>query len=142
MKSAELKTLHGLAQMQTDAAQAKLAGVLRREQGLRRALADIDARFAAGRDMPDNTAAAMRQIGAQASWAEWALRRKTQINGELALVLAEKAEQLDALRKVMGRREALGTLAENSARGEARQRANKAADMLSAQHILDRMRPD
>ena len=121
------------------AVQAGLRDILAEEAELRRSLADLDARRAASRALPQDQLAAPRAIGADLLWQGWTQATRQQLNIKLAQVLVRKAEKMEALRHAFGRAEAVGTLLADertarriAAQGREIERAQALAQMAGA----------
>lgn len=121
----ELKRVKGLGQvtnLKYRAHQTEMATLLAREASLRRNLADLvserDATAAVRRSSDDPALIA----GALIRWHAWVDQRRATINGELAQVLAKKAECAQRLRHAFGKDQVAQALIRQVQSAEMRRR--------------------
>ncbi|PJI86116.1 hypothetical protein BC777_2474 [Yoonia maricola] len=105
-KATRLQALTELTQLRLQADQAKLAAVMVKEIDLRQTLHDlaVQRKQRIGTQLGHGDAGSL--AGADLNWQLWVDQRRTAINSELALVLAEKAECTVMLRKSFGQDQA------------------------------------
>jgi hypothetical protein len=105
-----LAALCALSAISYRAAQAEMAELMTREEGLRRNLDQLvlqrQARFEGGLD-PSDTAL---RGGADMRWQRWVDQRRAVINAELALVLAQRSECRRRLQHAFGKDQAIQML--------------------------------
>lgn len=108
------KSLEALTALKWELARADLKPVLEQEQRLRSALRDLQkpsksCGVQAGRFTAERS-------GATRIWEAWTAERQTELNGQLALVLAEKEEKLQFARAEFSRKEAMRLIAKGAAK--------------------------
>ena len=101
-KLRQLHQMQHLVQAAYDQQQQNFGKIIAEETTLRRELQrvdqmDLEARIAVQSDI------GMRAIGSDVIWQSWVGRTKTQLNLELARVLAIKEQHLAAVRKAYGK---------------------------------------
>jgi hypothetical protein len=133
MTPEELAELRAVADARKSRAEAELAQVCRKEAQLRGLLRDIAAQFEAGMQHAAAGPSSMQGLGAYLAWVDFARRRQAALNRDLSLVLAEKSERTAALRRHLGRREALDTLRRDALRARA-----KAQEARENERMLER----
>lgn len=122
MNGQDLTELIAVAEARKQQAEARLARICREEAQLRGLLQDMSAQFRQGMTRSVETVAGMHATGAHQAWVDFSRRRRAAINRDLARITAEKLDCSDALRRELGRRDALAAL-EKEARVKARRRA-------------------
>lgn len=85
---------------------AKLHKLVEAERKLRRDLDALETHQRANLALPDAQLCAPRQIGADVLWQGWVSRSRQELNRQLALVLAQKAQMMRTLRSAHGKRHA------------------------------------
>ncbi len=100
MTSEKLPELQRIVETRYMIQRRELSGLLAREGALRAELKKLDeyARAPASDD-----AGSMRAIGADVLWKSWVGRKKTQLNIQLAQILAQKDHHLRQVRKAYGK---------------------------------------
>lgn len=104
---------------------AKLGPLLEQEARLRRQLQDLDTAEARGRAATAGLDV-MRPLGADILWERWLARNRSDVNAQLARVMAEKEKQMSGLRRSFGRSQVASELA-SRAESEARRRRDQQA---------------
>ena len=104
--------------------QMKIQPLLKVEAELRRKLEQLRARRTEGR--ASDSMFAMQSCGAEMLWQAWADRTHRDLNLELAKVLAQKADFLDAVRRAYGKKRAVEAMTE-TARQKLEEREKKQA---------------
>ncbi|WP_299966285.1 hypothetical protein [uncultured Roseobacter sp.] len=100
MKLADMKTLNQLTQAKYLARQQIFKKLLQREHAIRRELQRLDEQ---GRLSDKKASRGMKTIGADVIWKAWLGKTKTQLNMQLALILAEKEQHIRQVRQAYGK---------------------------------------
>jgi len=126
MSRTDLDDLAGLTGMLYRVEQARMQTLTQEETRLRHALKVLEERRKSALALPPDALQAPRRIGADLLWQSWVARNREEINRQLALVLARKARQLDALRRAYGRDQATQSLSrqDQATRNQAKARRN------------------
>ncbi|SFR00699.1 hypothetical protein [Poseidonocella sedimentorum] len=103
----KLQELSKLTDLAFQRASAPLAEYARREAELRKAIAALtpSSEYFASQEVSDDAKETVRRGGAAMAWDRWAAKRKSQLNMDLARVLAEKAGVEAQARRAFGRSE-------------------------------------
>ncbi len=108
--SSKLDKLRALSGLQFRAAQAEMAAILRREEGLRQNLAQLTQSKQSQARAPRAPDDAALVAGADIRWQQWVDQRRATINGELAQVLVLKENCKHKLKIAFGRDQAVNGL--------------------------------
>ncbi|WP_425040158.1 hypothetical protein [Primorskyibacter sp. S187A] len=130
MNLKDLQELAHLAEAKLNHAQGRMAKITAREMATRRTLQDIDAGFQIAATTPPEELSTMMRMGAHQLWTEWSRRKKAQANQDLALILAEKGEYAQELRKHLGKRDALKDIAQSAQKQDRAKSEAKAQEAL------------
>ena len=104
---------------------AKLHGVAAQESKLRADLIRLDQHQKQNLALPAAELFAPRHIGADVLWQGWVGRTRTELNQQLALVLAHKAQMMKALRRAHGKHHAANQIWEDAQRARRKKRTEK-----------------
>ena len=114
---------------------AKMQGLAARESKLRADLAKLDQHHKQNLTLPATELFAPRHIGADVLWHGWVGRTRTELNQQLALVLAQKSQMMKALRSAHGKHQAADQVLED-ARISRRKRFNDKRDQQEQSLLL------
>jgi len=114
---------------------AKMQGLAAHEGKLRADLARLEQQHKQNLTLPATQLFAPRHIGADVLWQGWVGRSRTDINQQLALVLAQKAQMMKGLRLAHGKHQAAKQLLED-ARTEHHSRLNEKRDQQEQNLLL------
>jgi hypothetical protein len=114
---------------------AKLQGLTAQEGKLRADLARLEQHHQQNQSLPAEQLFAPRHIGADVLWQGWVGRTRTELNQKLALVLAQKSQMMNGLRRAHGKREAAKQLL-HDARAKHRTRLNEKREELEQGLLL------
>lgn len=131
-KLAELRQMRDIVQAQYDQKQQHFQKLIAREGHLR---AELDRLSAMALDTggPDM---ALQSIGADILWRGWVGRMKTQLNMELAQILAMKEYYLSDVRKAYGKVMVVQELIKTTQKKARKVAADKALNTVIEQHLL------
>ncbi|MEX0283435.1 MAG: hypothetical protein AB3N23_02380 [Paracoccaceae bacterium] len=87
-----------------------ISDILTEEGKLRRAIVRLNESRAQAPTGSTELGFAMQATGAETAWRMWLERRLTELNAELARLLARKAKEMEKVRRAFGQREALAML--------------------------------
>ncbi len=119
-----LPQIQKLTEIKYQREQHLFKSIVAEETALRGELARLNEQEQAARQGDDETRP-MRSIGADVIWLAWVGRAKTQLNLQLAQVLARKEHHLAAVRRAYGRVLVAGELCENEKKGRQTERAKR-----------------
>lgn len=105
--SERLAELKALTEVKKEMALAELAPILALERRLRASLKDLRT----PRPQPNAGQFPAERSGANENWETWTSERQIELNGRLALVLAEKEALLQSAKYELARHEAVRLLA-------------------------------
>lgn len=114
---------------------AKMHGLAAHEGKLRADLAALDQHHKQNLTLPAAQLFAPRHIGADVLWHGWVGRSRTELNQKLALVLAQKAQMMKALRRAHGKYQAAKQMRED-AQSKQRIRLNEKRDQQEQNLLL------
>jgi small-conductance mechanosensitive channel len=114
---------------------AKMQGLAARENKLRADLVKLDQHHKQNLTLPAAQLFAPRHIGADVLWHGWVGRSRTELNQQLALVLAQKSQMMNALRRAHGKHLAANQLLED-AQAKRRKRFNDKRDQQEQSLLL------
>ena len=114
---------------------AKMHGLAAQESKLRSDLAKLDLHHKQNMALSASEFFAPRHIGADVLWQGWVGRSRAELNRQLALVLAHKAQMMKALHHAHGKRHAASQLLEN-AQSERRKKINEKRDQQEQNLLL------
>ena len=129
--SPKLKALSELMDMQLKQKMSELQRIERDQQQIRNELSELASlghtRFDGASDVQARVAA-----GADSAWHVWATQRQTQLNGQLALLAAERLTYLDEVRHAFARDQAAQGLVSSAALQRAQATTAREAESLIA----------
>ncbi len=126
----DLEQLLDLAELSYQAELQKMKAVMARENALRAQLTQVDDRERAAREQLAQPQI-MQQIGADLRWQAWCMRKRRELNMDLAQVMAQKLPLQEALRRSFGRKTALADLvAQEKAKRKQTTERRQAARLL------------
>jgi hypothetical protein len=102
-----------------------IQSILSQEAALRAQLAMLDTQVKQAASTGAELSA-MRSIGADVVWMAWVDRTRTQLNSQLAQVLARKLQKMDKVRRAFGKTIVADKLVENEQSCLKHKRAEKA----------------
>lgn len=133
-KDTDLKELLMISSTRYDHQRQVFAKIVEQEKHLRQEIARLDT---LGQSMHEDeeTLSGMRVIGADLLWQGWLSRSKSELNMQLARILAIKAHEQEKVRQAFGKVVALQELIK--AEGKKRQRKNAQTSLgLAIDHAL------
>lgn len=109
MRGQDLARLRALAGLLHQRDTQALAQVLAEEARLRQRLGQLEAQ-ARQAVIDAQDLGALRSLGAETLWQDWALRRRAELNSELARIRLRREHAVARLGRSFGKRDALGRL--------------------------------
>lgn len=103
MSLQNLKDLQDLTSVLYQAERGKFREITEREKHLRCEIARLDELRSSTAEIPEAKLYASRRVGADILWQGWLGRNRQDLNRQLALCLAQKAQRLTALRRSHGK---------------------------------------
>ncbi|VAV97075.1 hypothetical protein MNBD_ALPHA07-649 [hydrothermal vent metagenome] len=114
---------------------AKMHGLAAQESKLRGDLIKLDQHQKQNMALSASELFAPRHIGADVLWQGWVGRSRTELNQQLALVLAKKSQMMSALRRAHGKRHAAAQLRKD-ALSARRKKSNEKRDQQEQNLLL------
>ena len=99
----QLEDLAQLTDALYEAELNKMRLIHAREARLRRDIAELETLRRRNQDLPETQLNSVRQLGGDVLWQGWLARTREDLNTQLALVLAQKANMQAGLRRAFGK---------------------------------------
>jgi hypothetical protein len=132
MSASDLNTLEALTEAQFRAEQAELEPILVEERRLRRSLADLDEKTYKNATLPISDLTDLQRLGGDMAWRRWAAQSRTELQMQLARVLARKANKMAVVRQAFGRAEAVAMMQKQRAATLANKRDKAQLEEIQA----------
>ena len=89
---------------------ARMRALTAEEAGLRASLADLDRQLRESLAGAAGEETSWRVLGADEAWRKWLMRRKSEVNMQLARLQVRKAEAIETLKRSFARRQVSGEI--------------------------------
>jgi len=132
MSASDFNTLEALTEAQFRAEQAELEPILVEERRLRRSLADLDEKTYKNATLPISDLTDLQRLGGDMAWRRWAAQSRTELQMQLARVLARKANKMAVVRQAFGRAEAVAMMQKQRAATLANKRDKAQLEEIQA----------
>lgn len=132
----QLRQMQSLTKAQYERAQQSFQEIVAEETALRLELTRIDQMDRGTRGQPHDDIW-IRAIGADLIWAEWVGRKRTQLNMQLARVLARKAPHMAIVKKAYGEAMVVSELLDERCRTKNHKAQNVVLSEIINQSVIN-----